>query len=347
MNPRRFQLLITPACVLALLFPVMAFDVVARLLGSSARLDTANVTLLLFYETTRAVWAIAALLLAAFVIVRANRRRDFQALATSIVFATIAYGMFSAGSYPGHFQERMVRSLLDLGLNQSTIAALFALGLWPFTLAVGAFIRFSVLFPAPLTPATVHASGAHDRRGALRSVPGAGVDIGAVFRGIVARGLEHGWFGARVIAATSAAFAVFAIALRNSAGVYALWLAVAFGIAVAITALRATWSTGDPVVRLRLARLGRGALASLVCFATAGILGGVIRSQAGAVLVVILMTLAPAPLLAGLAAAVLTGGVSAKQTANREVGDEMELDAVATDRGRGAGRGAGTAGRIE
>lgn len=347
MNALRFRVAMAPLFLFALLFPVLAVDVVLRLLGSIAGQEIGNLVLLLFYEVTRAAWMLVAIALAAALTLRSAERRDLQALACVLLFASIAYGMFfGSGGYAGHLQERLVRALLSIGLSRERIAVLFAFGLWPTWLAVGALLRFAMLFPEPLKPAQVRASGVHDRAGVMRSVPGAGLDMGALFRGLVARGIEGGWFRPRLVIPVSCAGAIASALFRNTAGLAASWVFLAIGIAIAVTALRASWSGGGPGVRRQLTWIGRGAAASLACFLAAGIAGGMIRSAVGAGAVVVLMTLAPAPLLVGIGSAVLRPGDDAGRTTNREGSDAVAMDAHDADgNGNDALRGQGTAGR--
>jgi len=302
-RPMRFRFLVLPLFLFALLYPILAFDIVNRLAASTARQDTGNFALLVFYQVTCGVWGVAAVLLAGAVALRSGYRRDMQALVCCILFAAAAYGMsFATGGYAGFLQERLVTILLDLGMKRAMISALLAYGTWPLWFAVGALVRFAVLFPEPLSPDLVRASGAHDRAGAMRSVPGAGLDVGEAFRALVARGLEHDWFAPRTIIVASSAGALLSVLVKGSRTAAVLWVPLAIGVAIAVTALRAAWSADTGMVRARLRRFGYGAVGSVAFFLAAGAAGAVMQSAAGAILVVILMTLAPAPLLAGLAA---------------------------------------------
>jgi hypothetical protein len=297
--------LLMPLVLYALLFPVLAIDVAARLIETAKTHDIGNLTLLLFAESTRALPALCGIALAVVAIARAKRNQHATSLALFLLLGVIAFAMvFRGGGYVGHFQEDFTRSLLSAGMPRGALLLLFGYPLWPAWLAAAALIRFAVLFPTPLTATEVDQSGIHDRAGMLRGTPGAGVDVGQVARNTLRSALQSGWLNALPVWTVALFGAFVSVLLRRSPVQKLMWIPLLIGIGVAITALRARYVAGDADTRLRLRWIARGTLAALAVFAVAGIMS-VGKSEGAAIAAFVLLTLAPTLLFGGLALALL------------------------------------------
>jgi hypothetical protein len=155
-----------------------------------------------------------------------------------------------------------------------------------------------------LTPSEIEGSGAQDRAGLMRGVPGAGVDVGTLARRGLALALRRNWLSGPAVWLAAGTGALLSIVLRGSVLKPLLWLPFSLGVVVAITALRAAYVTGDADARVRLRWLAGGAMSAAVLFALAG-LAGLGESSIGTLSSFVLLTLAPAAFLIGLAVAVL------------------------------------------
>jgi hypothetical protein len=303
-----FRLSVLPLVLYAALFAVLAVDVVGRLAAGAPHQETGNLLLLLFFELMRAVRVLFALTLVGLLLIRSADRSDARALSLFLLFGVVAYAMlFSGGGYVGPFQEWLTMRLRNAGLSRRVLYILFGYASWPSWLALAGLVRFAVLFPEPLTVAAVERSGTDDRTGMMRSVPGAGVDIGAVFRRAMAWLVRRGWLEPLPVWLTAAAGAALSIALRTSQFRWALWAFWLFGVAIAITGLRASHHVGGDDARRRLRWIGRGALAGLGLCVAAGVVG-LFPGAASAVGVFVLLTLAPGALLLGLGIGLLSDG---------------------------------------
>jgi hypothetical protein len=301
----RFRILTLPLLLYVALQPALALDVTMRLVAGWSTQDQANVVLLLFFELTRGLRSLFALMLAGLLLGHSARRAEVRALILFIVLSEMAWAMAFAGAgYAGPFQEWLTRSLLDLGLSRGLLAIVFGYPDWALWLALAALLRFAVLFPQPLTPASVDVSGAHDRTGMMRGVPGAGIDIGASFRRLTNALVQRGWLDSATAWSVAGVGAALSIVVRHQSIKSLLWFPFGLGIAVVITCLRASYVSGNENARQRLLWIARGAAVALALFAAAGV-AGLIESPAAAIGAFVLLTLAPAALLAGLAAAML------------------------------------------
>ncbi|HSL68813.1 MAG TPA: hypothetical protein VK864_01160, partial [Longimicrobiales bacterium] len=231
--------------------------------------------------------------------------RAARALAWFLVFAAAAQAVALGGSgYPGPWQELIASTLRGLGFSQRQLVLVFAEPAWPAWLALGALVRFSILFPEPLSASAVEQSGGRDRTGMMRSVPGAGVDIGQAARLLLATLLRRGWLEARPVSITAAAGALLSIVLEGSPLEYVLWTPFGLILGIAISALRAGFVTCGRIGQQRVRWLARASLTAAGLFGLSAA-SALARSEAGSVLVSVLLTLAPLAILVGLAMAVL------------------------------------------
>ncbi len=301
----RFRLAVLPLVLYVALEPALALDTVARLLARAEALERGNLLLLLFYELTRALRSILGLVLVALLLQRSAQQRAARALTLFLLFGLMAYGIAFAGNgYVGPFQDWLTRSLLALGIPRQALLIAFGYPDWALWLALAALLRFAVLFPAPLTSTAVAESGVQDRQGLLRGVPGAGVDIGSAFRRMASVALGNEWLAAQSVWMVGVIGALTSVLLRGHALKPMLWLPFFLGFALAITCLRASYMSGDADSRERLLWMTRGSVAALACCALSGMVG-IADGAPAAVLVFILLTLAPGALLLGIGMAVL------------------------------------------
>ena len=300
-----FRLALLPLVLYVALYPVLALDVAGRLLSQWSIQEHGNVVLLLFFELTRGLRSIFGLALVALLAGKYAGQRSARLLALFLLFGEMAYGMaFSSTGYAGPFQEWLARTLLSSGVTRTQLAIVFAHAPWALWLSWAALLRFAVLFPVELTPTAVEESGARDRAGLLRGVPGAGIDIGSLFRRLAEGLLLRGMLAAAPVWTTGVTGALLSIALRGNRLAWLLWLPFALGLAVAVTCLRASYERGEDDSRRRLGWVARGAVVGLACFALAGIVG-VAQSVAAEITVFVLLAVAPCALLVGFGAAVL------------------------------------------
>ena len=301
----RFRLALLPLVLYVALYPVLAVDVALRLFSQWSIQEHGNVVLLLFFELTRGLRSLLGLVLVALLAGKYASRRDARVLVLFLLFGEMAYGMaFSAIGYAGHFQEWLAGALLGLGLTRSQLTILFSHAEWALWLAWAASLRFAVLFPEQLTSDGIESSGINDRAGLMRGVPGAGVDVGSVFRKLAGLALTRGWLNAVPVWLAGATGAVLSVLLRNRPVAWLLWLPLLLGLALAVTCLRASYMKGEAETQVRLRWIARGSAAALVCFMLAGLIG-LARGQAADIAVFVLLTLAPCGVLIGFGAAIL------------------------------------------
>ena len=300
-----FRLAVLPVFAFAALFAALSIDVSARLIAGAGHQETGNLVLLLFFELTRAFRVLVGLALVVLVLARAPLNEAMRALVLFLLCGVIFYAIaFSGGGYVGPFQEWLTRTLRGAGLGRTALFVIFGYAPWAAWLSLGGLLRFSLLFPKPLTPGTVEQSGNIDRAGMLRSVPGAGLDVGAQFRKLAALAMRNGLLRTAPVWIFAIAGAALSIALRTASFRWVLWLPYLVGVAIAITCFRTSFETGDEDARHRLRWIGRGALAAFGFFIAAG-LAGLRSGPLGSVGVFVLMTLAPGSLLLGLGLGVL------------------------------------------
>lgn len=306
LSNRGFRFAVAGLVCYAALFPVLSVDVLMRLFARFGHQDRANLALLVFFESTRFLRSGIALALVMLLLGRRVEFRYARALVLFLLFGALAYAMtFGGGGYVGPFQEWLTVTLREAGLSRAVLHTLFGYGWWPTWLALGALLRFSVLFPKPLEAGWINESGRADRAGFMRGVPGAGLDVGAATRATLLRAVQRGWLNAGPVWIICGAAALASIALRTHPARQLLWLPLLFGVGLVITALRAGFVAGDELERRQIRWLGRGALAGMLFFLAAGVVGLFGDGPAVAVGVFLLLTVAPGTLVAALAVAVL------------------------------------------
>ncbi|MGH7469102.1 MAG: hypothetical protein ACRENP_14190 [Longimicrobiales bacterium] len=300
-----FRLAVLPLLLYVALQPVLAVDVAAMLIGQWSLQEQGNVLLLLFFELTRGLRSLIGLALVALLLSRPTVSRAARALALFLLFGEMAYAMaFSSTGYAGPVQEWLTGLLLEAGMSRRALVIAFGYPDWALWLALAALLRFAVQFPTRLTVTDVEASGRHDRSGLMRQVPGAGIDIGMLFRHLAQNALRSGWLEPVAVWVAAWAAAILSVLLRGMPWKNLLWLPFVLGVAIAITCLRASYLNGDADARRSLLWITRGALAACVLFALAG-LAGTAPGPAAEIITFVLLTCAPAALLIGLGLAVL------------------------------------------
>ena len=228
------------AAVYALVFVALAVDVAVRLWTMRARFESAtDAPALIAADLVRAAVGTAAAAVGVW-LAWSGRRAATRALGLMLLFADVAYLKVFAGSFPGFMQERLAHALLSAGISQRILTFVFGDAVWAMWLALAAFVRFAVGFPRPLTPAAIVAAGDADRRGALRSVSFAGADVGAAFRGLVAKLRARGWLGTAPVWLTAAALGTLAALTEDSIPARtAGWVLFGVFAGIGITAARA------------------------------------------------------------------------------------------------------------
>ena len=300
-QPARWTTL--PVFLFALLFPVLAIDVVARLLAHADIQDKGNLALLVLYESTRALICLLAIAFAALLTLRRSGQRDARQLTWFLLFGSITYAVaIGGGGYVGPFQEWLTHTLMARGVSRRALLLIFGYPAWPAWLALAGLVRFSLLFPEPLSEESIARSGAEDRAGMMRSVPGAGVDVGRAARDFVVSLLRRGWLTNAKVWSVCAAGALLSVLLASSSLRSLLWLPYLALFAVALTAFRASYVAGGPDARRRIRLLARSAAFGAALFVLSGI-AGIGESVASEVAVFVLVTLAPLAVLIGLASA--------------------------------------------
>jgi hypothetical protein len=300
-----FRLAVLPLVLHVAIQPVLAADVAARLVVQWSIQDQANALLLLFFELSRGARCLIGLALVALLLGRKVITPHARALALFLLFGEMAYAMaFASTGFAGPLQERLSAFFIASGLSRPQLQIAFGYPDWALWLALAALIRFAVLFPEPLTLDAIEASGQNDRRGLLRQVPGAGADIGDWLRALTRRALRSGWLGGFAVWSMAVTGALLSVLLRGQMFKLVLWPPFALGLALAITSMRASYSSGEQDARIRLRWIARGALAGCAFFALAGI-AGMAAGRAAALSAFVLLTIAPGAVLFGLGMAVL------------------------------------------
>ena len=111
---RTFRLLTVPVFLFALVFPLLAINVAARLLAHADIQDTGNLALLLTYELTRALIGLLAMGFALLLVLRKSDQPAARQLVWLLLFGSIAYAIaFGGGGYVGPFQEWLTRTLME------------------------------------------------------------------------------------------------------------------------------------------------------------------------------------------------------------------------------------------
>jgi hypothetical protein len=304
-DARTFALVTLPVFFFALLPPALSIDVVTRLLANAEIQDKGNLALLVLYESTRALICLLGLTFAALLVRRRGAQPDARQLVWFLLFGVIAYAYVAGGGgYVGPFQEWLTRALMAWGFSRRVLYLVFGYPNWAAWLALAGLVRFSLLFPRPLSEESVAASGAQDRTGMMRSVPGAGFDVGRAARDFVVGAQRRGVLGGAQVWLACAVGALLSILMADSSLNVLLWLPYLAFFAVVLTALRASFVAGEADTRRRIWLLGRSATAGVLLFMLSALVGmreGVATEIASFVLV----TMAPLAVLIGFAAALL------------------------------------------
>ncbi|HEY0304416.1 MAG TPA: hypothetical protein VGC44_05570 [Longimicrobiales bacterium] len=244
------------------LFPILAGDSIAHLVGRRAQMEPGNFALILYLEVCRGLATAIALVAAIILLVRSSDRADARALTFFLLFFALAYQkVFGAIAYPGPLQEKLTMWLLGHGVSRPVLGWLFGPLPWAVWPALAAILRFSVVFPQPpLSAELIDSSGSHDRTGMMRGAGVAGADIGAVFRRLSKQLLAAGAYRVTPLWAAAVALVAVTTVLDRTARNALLLILAPVGIALVITNLRACFGVvrEDAIPRMR--RLGRGFL---------------------------------------------------------------------------------------
>jgi hypothetical protein len=290
-------------------FFLMSVDVIVRVWVIRAQLGSAlDAGLLIFFESARALTTLLAMLLIAAVVRRGSATVGARAFALLLAFLTIWYTKaFSFASFPGFAQEKVALWLLAEGVSRRLLAVVFGEPAWALWLALGAFVRVSVLFPQVLAAEAIERPESARRAGMMRSVAFAGADVGEAFRRLSGRALREGWLGPLPVwSVTVGAAAVHYVIGRNPIADAVLGLLFVCGLAVGITALRAGYVASVNVERQRIVWVAQAALTAVLSFMLAATLSAAVTSFAEW-LSLGLMTVAPLFVLLGVATAVMPG----------------------------------------
>jgi hypothetical protein len=283
--------------------------VIVRVWVIRAQLGSAlDAGLLIFFESARALTTLLAMLLIAAVVRRGSATVGARAFALLLAFLTIWYTKaFSFASFPGFAQEKVALWLLAEGVSRRLLAVVFGEPAWALWLALGAFVRVSVLFPQVLAAEAIERPESARRAGMMRSVAFAGADVGEAFRRLSGRALREGWLGPLPVwSVTVGAAAVHYVIGRNPIADAVLGLLFVCGLAVGITALRAGYVASVNVERQRIVWVAQAALTAVLSFMLAATLSAAVTSFAEW-LSLGLMTVAPLFVLLGVATAVMPG----------------------------------------
>lgn len=291
------QIALAALLLFVLTFAALSVDVMARVWSWRARFTSPfDVAFLFYLEGVRSIVILAGIAIAASAGRRAALTTSAAALAFGVGFATLAYAKLTAfARFPGDVQERTAVWLGERGLTPDILSIFFAQPEWAAWLALAAFLMFAANYPRPLTPDDIALSGVHDRRGAMRSVALAGIDIGALARAATAFALSRGWLRGRVVWTAAAIIGIAHTALLRALpadiAVNLLLLGSAcVPVAVLLALLRAGASVAADTRRAPLLWLRRGALYGLALFA-----GGALITQLLPALPLGAITLSVAP----------------------------------------------------
>jgi hypothetical protein len=253
------------------LFLVLSLDSLVRLWfarrGMESPFEAATV---LSYQFAHAVITLIGALLAARVFHRAESP-GAHAFGWMLVFLTLWYTKtFGFASFPGPFQSWLAERLFAAGLTRNVAVLLFAAPAWAAWLALGAALRVSVCYPRPITPADIAAPGTRDRRGLLRSVAFAGLDVGLAWRRLAAGALQYGSLRAMIVWPGALALGLAASLLPDQKIFFVALYAC--GAAIVITNLRAGLEVANALQRRRLLWILQSSLSALLAFCLAGVL---------------------------------------------------------------------------
>jgi hypothetical protein len=301
-SARRAALL--PAFLLAVLVLVLALDTVLRVLEWRDRLETSGYVTLLAFESMRVLLVAGAAALALLAERQSRRHAEAGWFGLGALLLAVAAARTLAGPLPGAGQEALAGALLARGVPQTVLAIVFVRAEWVAWLALPPLLHFAACYPLRLRSDDVLLSGVRDRAGALRGVPGAGVDVGLLGRRFAATLLDRGWLNmGRLWAAATVTGALHTAAVvlltgpaRTTVSVAAALFAL-LAAAVFIALLRANWHAGEPSERGFHGSLRSGAALTAVLLVVT-----VVTTMSGTGLALGAVTLYLAPLALLLAA---------------------------------------------
>jgi hypothetical protein len=258
-------------------FALLGVDTAFRVWLTRSAFDSPlDVAFIIVYEGMRVLTVGLAVVLALILGWRGARRP--AAVLTSVLLVMLAVAFAKATAYsgfPGLVQERIARALVAREVPRGMLAFVFGQPAWALGLAAAAFLRLTVVYPAPITPDAVIAAGAHDRPGMLRGQTLAGTDVGALARRSSATALRAG-----LLRPGPVWTAAIALMLAHGIGlplivVAATLLAVGLPLLLGIPALRAGLATAGDHDRARILWFLVAALVAALSLVVGGILSAV------------------------------------------------------------------------
>lgn len=289
----------------AALFIVLSVDILVRVWDWRARAKAIDVLAIFFFEISRSVVTLIAIALVIYMIVRRDAPR-WRPLMLAIAFAAIWHTKaFGFAAFPGELQEAVAIWLRARRVPQVLLTLAFASPAWALWGALAALVRFSVVYPQPLTARQVISAGGADREGMMRGSAVAGADVGDVMRRLSAWLLRRGALAPRaLIALTIAWSALFQITGHYVAMKVVAAFVMAIVAGVVITSIRATAeSATSGVSRDFIRRLGLVPLVGVTMFALSAAASALLRDKP--FVGVVLLGLAPAAAAACLLYAVV------------------------------------------
>lgn len=307
MNARTSFMRIASILVLAflVLFLILSIDSLVRLWSARRGMDNSfEAATVLSYQFAHAVITLIGIALSARVFRRAQPP-GAAAFAWMLAFLTLWYTKtFGFANFPGAFQSWLAEHLSAAGLARNAAILIFGAPAWAAWLALGAALRVSVCYPRQITPDDIAAPGARDRRGLMRSVALAGLDVGLAWRRLAATALRSGLLRAAVIWPTVLTAGLAASLLPHLG---ALFVALyACGGAIVITNLRAGLEIANGIQRRRLLWMAQAGLTALLAFVLAGVLS-LADDPFGSFLSFAVSAIAPLAVLSGIALGIRSG----------------------------------------
>jgi hypothetical protein len=152
-------------------------------------------------------------------------------------------------------QQWIVLRLTEMRVSRDLLAFIFGNPAWAVAPFVAAFLGFAMKYPGAPDQEAVREMRATGRRGMMRGVAMAGIDVRSLVHRAAAQALGRGWFDNRVLAIMGAGGAVV-LAFGGTALRFAMLGALAFMFAAAIAFLRTSCLTLEGPHRGRLRFLG-------------------------------------------------------------------------------------------
>jgi hypothetical protein len=252
----------------------------------------------LLYQFAHAIITLIGILLAARILHRAEMTsgRFFGWL---IAFLTLWYTKtFGFGNFPGPFQSWLAERLFELGMTRGIAILVFASPAWAAWLTLGAALRLSVSYPRDITPSDIAAPGTRDRRGLMRSVAFAGLDVGLAWRRLAAAGVDRGLLRGGIVWPACLGIGIAASMLPDQRLLFLIPFAC--GTAVVVTNLRAGLDISNALQRRRMLWMMQAGITALLAFGLAGVLSFADDPMA-AFLSFAISAIAPLAVLTGIA----------------------------------------------